>query len=210
MHASHERAVASEPDSILLTRLLEGEERALSELYDRFAPTLYALSLRITRDREAAGQILENVFARFWEDREQSCDPRPTDPLSTRLLRICRTRSLSWLRGVTVGPEPVPPGSGAADVSTPDPPFRGDVDPAVGIARLEPLARRVVAALAVAQLAPLGRRALELLYFQGAAVESIARRLNIQASRVPEILRAAQAELRDRLAAALPVSEDRR
>ena len=48
----------------LLARVAESHEDALAELYDRFAPTLLGMLMRILPDRAAAEKVLQEVF--FW------------------------------------------------------------------------------------------------------------------------------------------------
>ncbi|GAA2506122.1 sigma-70 family RNA polymerase sigma factor [Streptomyces thermolineatus] len=56
-------------------RLVRGEEAALRELYDRFAPLVHSLATRITDDTGSAEQITMEVFARVWQD-PAAHDPR--------------------------------------------------------------------------------------------------------------------------------------
>jgi RNA polymerase sigma-70 factor (ECF subfamily) len=202
MPPPRENALESETDRALLTRVAEGHESALSGLYDRFAPALYVLALRITRDARAAGDILEEVFARLWREREKFRARLPADPVSTWLLRMCRARALAWS-----GEEPIAEEVATSPGTEPGP--APDADAAfAGLSRLEPGVRHRVAELAVAQLAPLGRRALELLYFKGLPIASIARRLNILSAIVPVLLHDAQAELRDQVSSMLAPPRD--
>ncbi|MFD9127718.1 sigma factor [Kitasatospora sp. NPDC059571] len=56
----------STPDERLHQRLARGEEAALGELYDRFAPLVHGLAARILDDQEAAEQLTREVFAHLW------------------------------------------------------------------------------------------------------------------------------------------------
>ncbi|WP_431679983.1 sigma factor [Kitasatospora sp. KL5] len=55
-------------DERLVLRLVRGEETALGELYDRFAPLVHGLALRVLDDEDAAEQLTRDVFARVWTD----------------------------------------------------------------------------------------------------------------------------------------------
>ncbi|MEV4613829.1 sigma factor [Kitasatospora sp. NPDC049258] len=48
-------------------RLLDGEESALGELYDRYAPLVHGLAWRITDDQDAAEQLTREVFGTLWQ-----------------------------------------------------------------------------------------------------------------------------------------------
>jgi RNA polymerase sigma-70 factor (ECF subfamily) len=51
----------------LLARVAERDEDALGELYERFAPGLLGILLRILSDHGAAEDLLRGLFQRLWE-----------------------------------------------------------------------------------------------------------------------------------------------
>ncbi|MFJ1703497.1 sigma factor [Kitasatospora sp. NPDC088346] len=54
-------------DEQIRWRLLRGEESALGELYDRFAPLVHGLAGLILDDLDAAEQLTREVFAQLWQ-----------------------------------------------------------------------------------------------------------------------------------------------
>ncbi|MGH7805828.1 MAG: sigma factor, partial [Candidatus Binatia bacterium] len=54
------------PDGELLSAMAEGDDRALGALYDRHAPILLGLILRIIRGRSEAEDVLQEVFLQAW------------------------------------------------------------------------------------------------------------------------------------------------
>ncbi|PJE97658.1 RNA polymerase subunit sigma-70 [Streptomyces carminius] len=54
-------------DHGLRGRLARGEESALAELYDRYAPLVHALAHRFLADEEDAGHVMTEVFAELWQ-----------------------------------------------------------------------------------------------------------------------------------------------
>lgn len=61
-------------DRQIQRRLARGEESALGELYDQFAPLVHGLANRVLGDQAAAEEITQDVFAHVWEHPE-SFDP---------------------------------------------------------------------------------------------------------------------------------------
>jgi RNA polymerase sigma-70 factor (ECF subfamily) len=61
-------------DRQIQRRLARGEESALGELYDQFAPLVNGLANRVLGDQAAAEQITRDVFAHVWE-HPSSFDP---------------------------------------------------------------------------------------------------------------------------------------
>jgi RNA polymerase sigma-70 factor (ECF subfamily) len=58
-------------DRQIQRRLARGEESALGELYDQFAPLVHGLACRVLPDGDAAEQITREVFAHVWEHPEE-------------------------------------------------------------------------------------------------------------------------------------------
>jgi RNA polymerase sigma-70 factor (ECF subfamily) len=61
-------------DRQIQRRLARGEESALGELYDQFAPLVHGLASRVLGDQAAAEEITQGVFAHVWEHPD-SFDP---------------------------------------------------------------------------------------------------------------------------------------
>ncbi|WP_370151223.1 sigma-70 family RNA polymerase sigma factor [Streptacidiphilus sp. EB129] len=58
-------------DRQIQRRLAGGEESALGELYDQFAPLVHGLANRVLGDPRAAEQITREVFTHVWEHPEE-------------------------------------------------------------------------------------------------------------------------------------------
>ncbi len=84
------------PDSELLRRIARRDEGALSELYDRYAGLLLALSRRVVIDASDAEEILQEVFLQVWNQAERY--DRRRSSVSTWLVLITRSRSIDLVR----------------------------------------------------------------------------------------------------------------
>ena len=56
-------------DKSLLHRLLQGDEQAFIETYDRYWYKLFLSCYRRTRNKAAAEEIVQNLFLKLWERR---------------------------------------------------------------------------------------------------------------------------------------------
>ena len=79
-----------------LAAIAKGDERALGSFYDATVSRLFGLALRIVRQREAAEEVVEDVYMQVWQQAGRF-DVSRGRPL-TWLLTICRSRALDFLR----------------------------------------------------------------------------------------------------------------
>lgn len=77
--ATTDRAIASAPadESLdgLLVRIAAGDQAAFRALYERTSGRLFAICLRIARNRALAEDFLQEAYARIWE-RSRQFDPQ--------------------------------------------------------------------------------------------------------------------------------------
>ena len=87
-------------DKELVQAVVDRQEAAVAELYDRYSGLLLALSRRILMDSSDAEEILQEVFLQVWNQAERY-DPRRSS-VSTWLVLIARSRAIDRLRSVRV------------------------------------------------------------------------------------------------------------
>lgn len=80
----------------LIATIARHDEAALRALYDRTAPKLLGVILRIQPDRGAAEDVLQDVFLRVWQNAA-SYSPAAGRPLAW-LCAIARNRAIDGLR----------------------------------------------------------------------------------------------------------------
>jgi RNA polymerase sigma-70 factor, ECF subfamily len=106
-------------DEELIRRVAEGDDRALSELYDRYSRPVYATGMRVLADASLAEELVQDAFMNVWR-AAASFDPARAS-FTTWLYRITRNRAVDLnrrrqvrpfsagedaLRNVSGGPEP--------------------------------------------------------------------------------------------------------
>ncbi|MEL7587459.1 MAG: RNA polymerase sigma-70 factor [Prolixibacteraceae bacterium] len=57
-------------DSVLTAQLQKGDKQAFKVLFDRYGPRLYQFSLRYLKEKEEAEDLLNEVFLKIWENRQ--------------------------------------------------------------------------------------------------------------------------------------------
>jgi RNA polymerase sigma-70 factor, ECF subfamily len=83
-------------DEMLLELISSHDESALSSLYERYARLLYSIALRITNDRAAAEEVLQDVFHSVWH---RATTFRPSaGSVSAWLAGIARNRAIDEVR----------------------------------------------------------------------------------------------------------------
>jgi RNA polymerase sigma-70 factor (ECF subfamily) len=89
--------------SRLLARAGVGDRAAFATLYERTSSHLFAVVLRINRDRAQAEDVLQEVYVNVWR-AAQSFDAAQSQPL-TWLTSIARNRAIDSLRRKQTEPQ---------------------------------------------------------------------------------------------------------
>lgn len=97
-------------DEELVYRVARGNERALSELYDRYSRPVYATGVRLLGDVSLAEELVQDAFTNVWRGAG-AFDPERAS-FATWLYRITRNRATDLTRRrrarpVSVGENPL-------------------------------------------------------------------------------------------------------
>jgi RNA polymerase sigma-70 factor (ECF subfamily) len=90
------RSAPSPTDAALVAAVAAGSEDALAALYDRHAAGIHATAFRLTGDRHAAEDVVQEVFLTLW-NRAERFDPA-IGSLAAWLGTIARNRAVDRLR----------------------------------------------------------------------------------------------------------------
>jgi RNA polymerase sigma factor (sigma-70 family) len=181
----------AQADSVLAARLRAGDEAALAEIYDRFAPTVLGVARRVTGDPHAAEEAVQEAFLWVWTHPERFDPSRGT--LRSWLVVLSYRRAVDWVRTEVSRRRPISPSRGSWEVVS--------AEETVLEAHDEQVAEKLAATVrsAVDALPPAQRDVVRLLYFEGRRVADIAATLGVPEGTAKTRLRAA----RQRLAADL-------
>jgi RNA polymerase sigma-70 factor (ECF subfamily) len=83
-------------DAELLRRMAAGDESALGELYDRWAPLVHSVVLRVVNDADDAEELVEETFWQAW--RQAGRYDAARGGISGWLVVIARSRALDRVR----------------------------------------------------------------------------------------------------------------
>jgi RNA polymerase sigma-70 factor (ECF subfamily) len=180
--------VGSADDFQLMDAIAARDAEALSALYDRHAPGVMGVCLRILRDRAEAEEVAGDVFIEIW-NRAERFDPTRGHPVAY-LLSLARSRAIDRLRS-RVRRERIFSAPDAVEARSDADPFQDS-----SIAQMRGHLEH-----ALADLLPGQRQALELAYFDGMSHTEVAERLGEPLGTVKTRIRQGLLRLRERLAA---------
>jgi RNA polymerase sigma-70 factor (ECF subfamily) len=172
----------------LLRRIGEGDRRSFELFYDRVAGTLFGIACRLLNNREAAEDVLQDVFIQIWE-KAPLYDPARGKPVTwavtlTRNKAIDRLRSSRRRARLQDDLEREAGSSEQAD-------DRNSFE-TVSAGESGKLAREALAKLPAEQ-----RHALELAFFSGLTQSEIAERLGEPLGTIKARIRRGLAKLRE-------------
>lgn len=150
----------------LIRRMAGGDRDACGSFYDRYAPLVYPLILRIVREPADAADVLQEVFWEAWQ-AAAAYDPSRGSPEAWIVVRA-RTRAIDRVRATRRRSKTFVAALDDAMASPPAEPG-GDV--------AERTADRSVMKGALARLPEAQREVIELAYYGGLTQTEIAERL---------------------------------
>jgi RNA polymerase sigma-70 factor (ECF subfamily) len=175
-------------DGELLRRIGSGDVHAVGDLYDRYAPTLLPLALRIVRDRAEAEDVVHDAFVAVSDRAGQYSAERGT--VAAWLVTLVRNLAIDRTRRRDRR------GALARDVLAHEP-TEEVADPeslAVGASERDKV-RRALGTLPEAQ-----RTTLEVAFFEGLSYPEIAERESVPLGTIKSRAARAIASLREALA----------
>lgn len=170
----------------LIRKMAAGDGAAFAPFYDRYAPLVYPLILRIVREPAEAADVLQDVFWEIWQ-RAADYDPGRGTPEAWVVMRA-RSRAIDRVRaarrrGETFVALPVEDAASLPGEPAPDPAERVEE-------------RRTVEG-ALERLPEAQREVIELAYYAGLTQTEIAERLKQPLGTVKTRLRLGLARLRE-------------
>lgn len=175
-------------DRAALIRLAAGELEALDGLYDRHSTMAYSIALRITADRSAAEDVVQEAFLGAWRNADRYIEGRGS--VRTWLLSIVHHRAVDLIRRRRPTSElPDVVQRVPASLVLPDvwAEVSGRLDQEAILGALE-------------SIPPIQREAIELAYFGGLTQSEIAERTGAPLGTVKSRMRLGLRALHDALA----------
>jgi RNA polymerase sigma-70 factor, ECF subfamily len=183
--------MSSSQTILLLPAVSDGDVAAFEQLYDRHAPILYALLLRMLANPEDAQEVLQEAFVKAWNDASRY-DPSRGSELAW-LISIARSRGIDRIRSRKVR------GEREKDAAQDNSIRSAAVD---GMAAVESVVvgeeQRAVRA-ALAEIPEVQRQALELAYFDGLSQSEIAEKLGVPLGTIKTRMQLGMRKMRERL-----------
>jgi RNA polymerase sigma-70 factor (ECF subfamily) len=180
-------------DQELLEQAAHGDERGLAELYDRYAPPLYSLALRVTGLQADAEEVVLDAFSQAWREAGRFSADRGS--VGAWLTMICRSRALDLIRSRGRRGKALDRARGATPDGTP-----GMGSPTADPSRAAELSEQADQVnQALEGLSPPQREAISLAFYEGLSHSEIAERLSEPLGTVKTRVRLGMQKLRDAL-----------
>lgn len=87
---------ASGDDDLLLTRAKDGDQGAMTELFDRYSRLVYSVALRVLNDSGQAEDVMQEIFLQVWRNPNAFVSGRGS--LGAWLAVTARNRAIDIIR----------------------------------------------------------------------------------------------------------------
>ena len=164
----------------LLTSLVQGDRAAFDDIYRQYFHSVYCNAIKITRDKTAAEDVVQEVFITLWEKRDTISLEKS---IGGWLFVSCYNKSVNLLR------KKLRESAACKELVTPDMDSMSDEEQ-FGL-------QWQLLENAMAQLSPQKRKVFELCKLQGKTYEETASALHISKYTVKEYLSASVSFLRE-------------
>jgi RNA polymerase sigma-70 factor (ECF subfamily) len=174
----------------LLARVANGDQAAFAELYDRLAPRVLGLVVRILKDHAQSEEVAQEVFLEVWQSATRY--DRSKGGAATWVLTMTHRRAVDRVRSAQAGRD--------RDTKVGIRDFRPEYDSVSESVEIRIEHERVQRALA--RLTELQQQAVKLAYYGGYSHSEVAAMLDIPVGTVKTRLRDGMIRLRDELGVA--------
>jgi RNA polymerase sigma-70 factor (ECF subfamily) len=183
------RSGINQQDADLLKRIQKKDRHALATLYDRYAPVVYPLAVRVVGSTEEAEQVLQEAFVHIWEKAGGYVADRGS--IFSWVIAVCRNKAIDKLRQMREAQR-----SKEGDRGTPrSSAERGTDTAAQQVLAFKGYAEAVRSSLK--SLSKLEERILEMSYYDSHSQSDIARTLRMPLSSVKSKMRRGIQKLRE-------------
>lgn len=180
-------SVEDRGDCVLLARLAAGDDDALAEVYDRYAPLVFGVAKRVVANRSVAEDVVQEVFTALWRNPERFDPERGS--LRAYLGVQAHRRAVDAVRSDTRRRAR----EEHCELMQPRPEGRASD-------RMDAVTVAEVVRQAIARLPEAQRQAVELAYWSGRPQREVAAVLGVPEGTVKSRMRLAQAKLAEWLA----------
>jgi RNA polymerase sigma-70 factor (ECF subfamily) len=187
-------AVHDSTDAALVARVVERDDAAFGQLFDRHAAMVLGVLVPLLRRRELAEEILQETFLQAWSQAGRYRPERAT--VAGWLVMLARSRALDYLRSSQA--------RGRREERLAAEGGAGTVEQPVGTAYLEHAERQRFVLRALTELGEDQRRCVELAFFEGLSHSQIAERLGQPLGTIKSRLLAGLRKLRQALSPVYP------
>jgi RNA polymerase sigma-70 factor (ECF subfamily) len=85
-----------EGDAFLIGRVRVNDQKAMAEIFDRYATMVYSVALRILKDPAQAEDVMQEIFLQVWNNPDRFVQGRGS--LGAWLAVVTRNRAIDMLR----------------------------------------------------------------------------------------------------------------
>jgi RNA polymerase sigma-70 factor (ECF subfamily) len=89
---------AKEGANYLFRNIRKGDKTAFEKLFKKFYPRLYAFAFKVVRNKEIAEDIVQDIFIRLWEKKENI---KPVN-IEGFIFKVLKNQCISYLRNIKI------------------------------------------------------------------------------------------------------------